>query len=87
MLISLYTERNNAFVRVLVLNNMQLGAMIADVIGIILVLAGGLVTYAHARSGAGIALFWVGWILLIIALVIFLVDMRKPTQMPMQKTS
>jgi len=68
------------------MDNMQLGALIADVLGIILVLAGGLVSYYHgAKSGAGIALFWVGWILLIIALVIMLVNTRKP--MPMQKTS
>jgi uncharacterized membrane protein (UPF0136 family) len=68
------------------MDNMQLGAMIADILGIILVLAGGLVSYYHgAKSSAGIALFWVGWILLIIALVIMIVNMRKP--MPMQKTS
>ena len=68
------------------MDNMQLGAMIADILGIILVLAGGLVSYHYgAKSGAGIALFWVGWILLIIALIIMIVNMRKP--MPMQKTS
>jgi uncharacterized Tic20 family protein len=66
-----------------VMNNMQLGAIVADVIGIILVLVGGLVTYAHARSGAGIGLFWVGWVLLIIALIIVVMSMRKP----MTKTS
>jgi len=66
-----------------VMNNMQLTTIAVDVIGIILVLVGGLVSYAHARSGLGIALFWVGWILLIIALIAFLLSMRKP----MQKTS
>jgi len=71
------------------MDNMQLGAMIADVLGIILVLAAGLESYYHgAKSGASLALFWVGWILLIIALVIMLVSsMRKPMSMPMQKTS
>jgi len=68
------------------MNNMQLGALIADVLGIIIVLAGGLVSYYKgAKYGGGIALFWVGWILLIIALVIMIVNMRK--SMPMQKTS
>ena len=66
-----------------VMNNMQLGAIVADVIGIILVLVGGLVTYTKARSGVGIGLFWVGWVLLIIALIIILLSMRKP----MTKTS
>jgi len=66
-----------------VMNNMALATLIADVLGIVLVLVGGLVTYAHARSGAGIALFWVGWVLLIIALILMIMGMRKP--MPMQK--
>ena len=66
-----------------VMNNMQLGGIVADVIGIILVVIGGLVTYARARSGVGISLFWVGWVLLIIALIIFVLSMRKP----MTKTS
>ena len=68
------------------MDNTQLAALIADVLGIILVLAGGFESYYHgAKSSAGLALFWVGWILLIIALVLMLVSMRKP--MPMQKTS
>ena len=68
------------------MNSMQLGALIADVLGVIIVLAAGLESYYHgAKSGASVALFWVGWILLIIALIIMLVGMRKP--MPMQKTS
>jgi len=61
-----------------VMNNMQLTTIAVDVVGIILVLVGGLVTYAHARSGLGIALFWVGWILLIIALILSVLSMRKP---------
>ena len=70
------------------MDNMQIGALIADVLGIIIVLAAGLESYYHgAKSGASVALFWVGWILLIIALIIMLVNMRKPTPMPMQKTS
>lgn len=68
------------------MNNMQLGALIADVLGIIIVLAAGLESYYHgAKSGASVALFWVGWILLIIALVLMLVSMRKP--MTVQKAS
>jgi len=70
------------------MDNMQLGALIADVLGIVLVLAGGFESYYHgAKSSAGLALFWVGWILLIIALIIMLMNMRKPMSMPMQKTS
>lgn len=57
-------------------------AMILDILGIILVLAGGLYEYYHAKSGAGAAIFWIGIVLLIVALVLFAWDMMKK---PMQK--
>ena len=62
-----------------VMNNMQLYTIIADVLGIVLVLVGALINYAH-RSGAGVALFWIGWVLLIIALIMMIMGMRKPMQ-------
>ena len=68
------TEKN------VVMNNMQWTALLLDVLGIVLVLAGGFVSYAHARSGLGLGLFWVGWVLLIIALIAFVLTMRKPMQ-------
>ncbi len=57
----------------------QMVAVILDVLGILLVLVGGLYEYYHAKSGAGAALFWVGIVLLIVALVLFLWNgMKKP---------
>ena len=59
-----------------VMNNMQLATIIADVLGIVLVVVGALINYAH-RSGGGAALFWVGWVLLIIALIMVIMGMRR----------
>ena len=57
----------------------QMIAVILDVLGIILVLAGGIYDYYHAKSAAGTALFWVGIVLLIVALIMFLWNgMKKP---------
>lgn len=60
--------------------NMAWAAIAVDIVGIILVLAGGVYTYYHAKSGVGISLFWVGWILLIIALILLVLGMKKPMQ-------
>ena len=65
-----------------IMNNMQLLTIAADVLGIVLVLVGALINYAH-RSASGVGLFWIGWILLIIALIMMIMGMRKT--MPMQK--
>ena len=62
-----------------VMNNMQLATIIADVLGIVLVVVGALINYAH-RSAGGVALFWVGWVLLIIGLIMMIMGMRKPMQ-------
>ena len=57
----------------------QMVAVILDVLGIILVLVGGLYGYYHAKSAGGAALFWVGIVLLIVALILFLWNgMKKP---------
>ena len=56
-------------------------AMILDILGIIFVLVGGLYEYYHAKSGGGAALFWVGIVLLIIALVLFAWNMMKKPMM------
>ena len=60
-----------------VMNNEQLALVIADVLGIVLVLVGAIINYAH-RSAGGTALFWLGWVLLIIALIMMIMSMRKP---------
>jgi len=58
-------------------------AVILDVLGLILVLVGALINYVH-RSAGGVALFWVGFILLIVALLLFLWDaMQKPMMQKM----
>jgi len=59
-------------------------AVILDVLGLILVLVGGLINYAHSRSGVGVGLFWIGFVLLIVALILFLWDaMKKPMMQKM----
>lgn len=63
----------------------QMVAAILDILGIILVLAGGLYEYYHAKSGAGAVIFWVGIVLLIVALILFLWNMMKKPMMT-QKT-
>jgi drug/metabolite transporter (DMT)-like permease len=60
-------------------------AVILDVLGIIFVLVGGLYEYYHAKSGGGAALFWVGIVVLIVALVLFAWNMmmKKPMMQKM----
>ena len=59
----------------------QMVAMILDILGIIFVLVGGLYEYYHAKSGGGAALFWLGIVLLIVALVLFAWNMMKKPMM------
>jgi len=61
----------------------QMVAIILDVLGIILVLVGASIARAHSGQGVGLGIYWVGFILLIVALIIFIWSMRKP---PAEKT-
>ncbi|MGO8807690.1 MAG: hypothetical protein ACLQO7_14060 [Candidatus Bathyarchaeia archaeon] len=61
----------------------QMVAIILDVLGIILVLVGASIARAHSGQGVGLGIYWVGFILLIVALIIFIWSMRKP---PVEKT-
>ena len=60
-----------------VMNTDQMVAISVDVIGIILVLIGALIVHAHTNSGLGLGLYWLGFVLLIVALIIFVLTMRK----------
>jgi protein-S-isoprenylcysteine O-methyltransferase Ste14 len=60
-------------------NNMV--AIILDILGILLVIVGGLITYARSRSVVGVGLFWIGIILLVISLILFIWAMMKKPMM------
>ena len=84
LLISLYIKRNEMAVgdfemsqKQFVISNDQMAAIIVDVLGIVLVLVGSLIVHAHSNSGVGLALYWLGFVLLIVALIIFVLGMRK----------
>ena len=62
--------------------NNKMIAIILDILGIILVLVGGLYEYYHSKSGAGAGIFWVGIVLLIVALILFLWNGMKKSMMP-----
>ncbi len=51
-----------------------------DVLGIILVLVGALYTHYHEGSSAGEITFWVGFVLLIVALILLVWLYRKPNR-------
>jgi Kef-type K+ transport system membrane component KefB len=53
-------------------------AILLDVLGIILVLIGAAIARAHSGQGVGLGIYWVGFVLLIVALIIFVWSMRKP---------
>ena len=61
----------------IVLSYLQLAAIGVDLTGIVLVLVGGLIMYAHAKSGLGLGLFWFGWVLLIASLITLVLSMGK----------
>ncbi len=61
----------------------QMVAIILDILGIILVLVGATIARAHSGTGVGVGLYWVGFVLLIVALILFVWNMRKPS---MEKT-
>jgi protein-S-isoprenylcysteine O-methyltransferase Ste14 len=82
--VSLYMKRNQMAKgdfrmsqKQFVMNTDQMVAISVDVIGIILVLIGALIVHAHSNSGLGLGLYWVGFVLLIVALIIFVLTMRK----------
>ena len=55
-------------------------AAIIDILGIIIVVVGGLYEYYHAKSVQGAGLFWLGIVVLIVALILFMWSrMKKPT--------
>lgn len=56
----------------------QMAAILFDVLGIILVLVGATIARAHSGTGAGVLLYWVGFVLLVVALIMFVWNMRKP---------
>ncbi len=55
-----------------------MAAILFDVLGIILVLVGATIARAHSGTGAGVLLYWVGFVLLVVALIMFVWNMRKP---------
>ena len=57
----------------------QMVAILLDVLGIILVLVGASVARAHSGQGVGLGIFWLGFVLLIVALILFIWNMMKPT--------
>jgi O-antigen/teichoic acid export membrane protein len=62
------------------MNSNQMIATILDILGIIIVLVGGLYEYYHPKSGAGAGVFWLGIVVLIVALIIFIWGgMKKPS--------
>lgn len=52
-------------------------AIFLDVIGIILVLVGAAIARAHSGQGVGLGIYWVGFVLLIVSLILFVLGMRK----------
>lgn len=65
-------------------NTNQMVAILLDIFGIILVLVGALYTHYHEGSAAGEGIFWVGWVLLIVALILFVWKMMaKPAMQKM----
>ena len=60
-----------------VMSSEQMAAIIVDVLGIILVLVGALIVRAHSGSRLGAGSYWLGFALLIVALIIFVLTMRK----------
>ncbi|MGA2523107.1 MAG: hypothetical protein ABSF65_03015 [Candidatus Bathyarchaeia archaeon] len=59
----------------------QMVAILLDVLGIILVLVGASVARAHSGQGVGLGIFWLGFVLLIVALILFIWNMMKPNMM------
>ena len=56
----------------------QMVAILLDILGILLVLVGATIARAHSGTGVGVLVYWLGFVLLIVALIIFVWSMRKP---------
>ena len=65
----------------MLVNTNQMVAILLDVLGIILVLVGASVARAHSGQGVGLGIFWLGFVLLIVALILFIWNMMKPNMM------
>ena len=65
-----------------VLSNTQMMAILLDVIGLILNLIGAAIARARPGSGLGFGLYWVGFVLLIAALIAFVMSMRSVRASP-----
>ncbi len=62
-------------------NTNQMVAILLDVLGIILVLVGASIARAHSGQGVGLGIFWIGFVLLIVALILFIWNIMKPNMM------
>ena len=60
-----------------VLSYLQSTVIGLNLVGIVLVLVGGLIFYNNAKSGLGSGLFWFGWALLIVSLILFVLSLRR----------
>lgn len=60
-----------------VLNSTQLIIILVDVLGLIINLVGASIARTHSGSGVGFGLYWVGFVLLIVALIAFVLSLRK----------
>lgn len=58
-------------------NSNQMVAVLLDVIGIILVVVGALYNHYHEGSSSAEGVFWIGVVLLIVSLIIFMLNLRK----------
>jgi drug/metabolite transporter (DMT)-like permease len=56
----------------------QVVAILLDVFGILFVLVGASIARAHSGEGVGLIIYWVGFVLLIVSLILFVWSMRKP---------
>lgn len=61
----------------LAINSTQWTAIALDILGIILVLVGATIARNHAGSGLGVGVFWAGFILLIVSLILFVYSLYK----------
>ena len=57
----------------------QMVAVILDILGIIFVLVGAAIARAHSGEGVGLGIYWIGFVLLIVSLILFVWGMRKPS--------
>jgi uncharacterized membrane protein len=68
--------------RQFVLNSTQLIAILLDVIGLILNLIGAAIARGRPGSALSIGLYWVGFVLLVVALIAFVLSMRSVRASP-----